>query len=956
MKKILPLLILLMTAGSLSGGTFHGQWIVRDASSNAVKFSSFTIQPISTYGTSTSNTITGDRKTFRTDSDGRVTVSNLFNGRSYRVQITGPNFTTTFTNSFDTNVTGLVNGADYISAPIRDAGLVAYSQTQADARFLRTNISHIVRPGDNITITTNGAGPSQYLTISASGGGGSATNIVMRGATPGLLVTNGSGDWTLTGSAIYATNLTTGGTIGEIVTVTKNAGGDLLFKGPGAGTNVSLLFDDGGAGGLWGKFLYGDGSGVTNIAFDGFSLATKQAITNAGTGGGGSVNFAPGQSTTWRTVSGSNVVDVTGTLTNNTTGNAATATSASSATLANNLTAGAIVNPVNAYSVTNFSRSHLFNYPATMSYTTNAPDTNDLLLVEYGDPLAPLMPRPPIMWNSWYAFPGIPAIGDLPSHYMITNMIRFIREQGLPYNTICISDGWQQYYRSNGLIVANWTNWNSTVDFITNTINACHEAGFKVHTYTAFNNYGWTCMGLPGCTPSTIDADMAEFARLGFDGVTVDCCETAFYNNVKYQQQLNRQVFRAVARTGRPMQIHTACVAGGLNGLNLPESMGMVNMLSGFNSNRNDKTPWYPHPEEFTSFGLSNVWSTAYKWLTGPYYDHFAGQHRPGHFNFSTCFNIVQDSAANHRYGRYQISLLSLFQTPFVTGAYTNHTYFTRYLSATNLYWQIHQDPLCKYPSLVWSNDSTMVWKKELGGTNLGSVAFAVMNLRPDGGSATNVPVTWDQLGMDTNREVSVQCLWYGTNTTAKGGVTLNVPADDILFMKASYRYAPPSVAQGDEVVVRFEDEMRFTSESTTVNTMATYGPAPWYNNHGLQQLSPTPSSQHMRWCWSPPPNATNALVRFQFYSAYAGDVHMTNYPTVTYNAPSGRVIFEPSSDARLTNNPFMLTNGQMRWVTNYIAWDATNTSVFLQLITLQSSNSSSRYVLGPMFVKYGYK
>jgi len=206
----------------------------------------------------------------------------------------------------------------------------------------------------------------------------------------------------------------------------------LLFKGPGAGTNVSLLFDDGGAGGLWGKFLYGDGSGVTNIAFDGFSLATKQAITSAGTGGGGSVNFAPGQSTTWRTVSGSNVVDVTGTLTNNTTGNAATATSANSATLANNLTAGAIVNPVNAYSVTNFSRSHLFNYPATMSYTTNAPGTNDLLLVEYGDPLAPLMPRPPITWNSWYAFPGIPAIGDLPSHYMITNMIRFIREQGLP--------------------------------------------------------------------------------------------------------------------------------------------------------------------------------------------------------------------------------------------------------------------------------------------------------------------------------------------------------------------------------------------------------------------------------------------------------------------------------------------------------------------------------------------
>lgn len=236
MKKLFAFTLLqLGTAMLAASGTFHGQWIVRDASSNAVKFSSFTIQPISTYGTSTSNTITGDRKTFRTDSDGRVTVSNLFNGRSYRVQITGPNFTTTFTNSFDTNVTGLVNGADYISAPIRDAGLVAYSQTQADARFLRTNISHIVRPGDNITITTNGAGPSQYLTISASGGGG------------------------------------------------------------------------------------------------------------------GSSTFYPGQSTTWRTLGGSNVVDVTGTLTNSTTGNAATATLATNASTATNLAAAGSFGVVSNY-------------------------------------------------------------------------------------------------------------------------------------------------------------------------------------------------------------------------------------------------------------------------------------------------------------------------------------------------------------------------------------------------------------------------------------------------------------------------------------------------------------------------------------------------------------------------------------------------------------------------------
>ena len=327
MKKILPLLILLMTAGSLSGGTFHGQWIVRDASSNAVKFSSFTIQPISTYGTSTSNTITGDRKTFRTDSDGRVTVSNLFNGRSYRVQITGPNFTTTFTNSFDTNVTGLVNGADYISAPIRDAGLVAYSQTQADARFLRTNISHLVRPGDNITITTNGTGPSQYLTISSTAsGGGSATNVnfypgqsttwrTLGGSNvvdvTGTLTNSTTGNAataTLATNAINATNLF--GTLhlpmnlGESIQVTGSVADEVVtFNGEAGRVPLQIRWLDTavGSGGIYSDEYNGNGIGLTNIP----GASITGALTNNTTGTASYVN---------------------GTLTNNTSGNAATAT------------------------------------------------------------------------------------------------------------------------------------------------------------------------------------------------------------------------------------------------------------------------------------------------------------------------------------------------------------------------------------------------------------------------------------------------------------------------------------------------------------------------------------------------------------------------------------------------------------------------------------------------------
>ena len=61
------------------------------------------------------------------------------------------------------------------------------------------------------------------------------------------------------------------------------------------------------------------------------SFWTISATGGSGTNGGSATNvfFAPGQNTKWRLLAGSNVVDVVGTLTNDTSGNAASATVAS---------------------------------------------------------------------------------------------------------------------------------------------------------------------------------------------------------------------------------------------------------------------------------------------------------------------------------------------------------------------------------------------------------------------------------------------------------------------------------------------------------------------------------------------------------------------------------------------------------------------------------------------------
>lgn len=84
--------------------------------------------------------------------------------------------------------------------------------------------------------------------------------------------------------------------------------------------------------------------GLILSAFQLFSFSAFGAVGGGiyipgGAGGGSATNayFYPGQNTAWRTAGGSNVVDVTGDITNNTTGNAATATLSTNAVNATNL-------------------------------------------------------------------------------------------------------------------------------------------------------------------------------------------------------------------------------------------------------------------------------------------------------------------------------------------------------------------------------------------------------------------------------------------------------------------------------------------------------------------------------------------------------------------------------------------------------------------------------------------
>lgn len=262
MKKLLSLLLVGLVSAA-NAGQFHCTWNFTDHIGTGWPVYEVQVQTIASFGVDGTNIITGDRISRRTDGAGSLTISNLFNGRSYRVSFMGKPYQniygqreqtiTVITNNFDTNVTGLVSAVDYLALPlIVDSRATAYSQAQADARFLRrTNDT-----GTNLTFrgttTFPATGVSNYVWTAtnstgagfwaeATGGGdvssadlAAATNSGLRITLSQILESSASSGqvpkWN--GSAwVPDTDLNSGG--GSGITVTN-----------GSGTNTTLLTAD----------------------------------------------------------------------------------------------------------------------------------------------------------------------------------------------------------------------------------------------------------------------------------------------------------------------------------------------------------------------------------------------------------------------------------------------------------------------------------------------------------------------------------------------------------------------------------------------------------------------------------------------------------------------------------------------------------------------------------------
>ncbi len=219
------LALLLLAASANAAQVADVRYTFSDFTTSPSSVRRVQITPIQGYNATDSTIITGDRRTFTNDSSGVLIVSNVVAGASYRVDLNGQYTVTSFTNTFPSGTTGLVEAVDYISVPTNAAGTVAFSMTASDLRYATpaqvTNIAQIYASGLGYSAqlgSENLTNWSQLDTniLSGLGGGGTGqTNWDYRAITNapwaveadlGTAAFSDSADFDASGAALAATN------------------------------------------------------------------------------------------------------------------------------------------------------------------------------------------------------------------------------------------------------------------------------------------------------------------------------------------------------------------------------------------------------------------------------------------------------------------------------------------------------------------------------------------------------------------------------------------------------------------------------------------------------------------------------------------------------------------------------------------------------------------------------
>lgn len=649
-------------------------------------------------------------------------------------------------------------------------------------------------------------------------------------------------------------------------------------------------------------------SGNAQMAPGGFTVANGGSLTPSGfTGSGAGLTNVTADY-------------VSGTLTNNTTGNAATATTSTSATTSTN---------------SSFSQQLVWR-------TTNALfDTETSVKV---------MPLPPRIYRTWIDFTTYPSATNVTENYVIATCEWFatngVRDAGCEW--IMIEEGWQGTIGGDGTWATTSTNFPSGMAYIANEIK---KRGFRPAIYTSLraNDPSISCMGHPATTYNNLNVQVKQFADWGFDFVMFDNCSgdydtwttpPAGYTPAQagdyagLHAERIRLVADAVAQAGRPLGTL-------ITFKNTPEGYYYVTNLSEF-ARPTIITPNYAGLA--TDFLQNDIYHIARLHAqTLPSIQSFT---RPGHYTYGTVPSYSQNNAPCE-FG-YALECMLQMAISVQSSQTRPNMSLPINLSTNKLASLVHRDPSFNKAFIAWTNSTGQIWVRQVGDSP--AVTNAVVLANWDSSPQTfYVSNKW--FGWDWSVPVAYNDIWHGTNVTivTSGGVAaITVAASNSLFLTAS-RPIPRSVE-----TVFHPSAMSLTGTGASQQNFGAQGPSPFFSWVGISQ-----SAANNYWTMAVPvPTwANNIMIR---YDVTAGTgVAWTNEFTVDVYRVGSRQQLNSGNHAYITNVPVVTTSGSLspiQWGVNLPSggnYIATNTPKVVNIIVAASTNNGARYMIGPVTARF---
>ncbi len=361
-----------------------------------------------------------------------------------------------------------------------------------------------------------------------------------------------------------------------------------------------------------------------------------------------------------------------------------------------------------------------------------------------------LAKTPPMGWNSWNKF------GCNVSESLIRSAADSLVSSGLKdagYQYVVIDDCWQVGRDEQGNIIPDPKRFASGIKALADYV---HSKGLKFGIYSDAGT--GTCENRPGGRGYEFQ-DARQYAAWGVDYLKYDWCNHGTQNS-----EASYSIMRdALAKSGRSI-VFSLCEWGSTKPWLWAKDVGNLWRATG---------------------DIVNKWSGSEKWgglgvveildqVNG--LESYAG---PGHWNDPDMLE-VGNGGLTETEARAHFSLWCILAAPLIAGNdLPKMTAETRAILTNKELIAVDQDALGSQGRRVKKNGELEVWSKQLSD---GGRAVALLNR---GASASEISVTWPEIGYPETLAASVRDLWSGKSSSqVQESYSATVPSHGVVVIR----------------------------------------------------------------------------------------------------------------------------------------------------------------------------